>query len=145
MKNKNPLIKEPIYPADSIIVRKVWGEEEIICNTPLYAAKYLYVDAGFVCSEHRHLIKDETFFVLMGKGLISLSGKKQLVNPSDTIHVPPTVYHLFASVTGMTLLEISTHHSDDDVERLTTSHELGTHPNDSCLLAMMEEQLKEDG
>lgn len=105
-------------------ITKIWGEEEVICNTPLYATKYLYLNPGFVCSEHRHPVKDETFHVVAGDGVISVQGKIQRVKVGDTVHVPVGQYHYFATKTGMTLLEVSTEHSDADVERLSQSHAL---------------------
>lgn len=106
------------------IIQKVWGEEEVIVNTVQYCSKLLYVRAGFACSEHLHLIKDEHFFVLSGSGVISLQGKLHAVKYGDGLRVPPRTYHRFATQEGMTLLETSTHHEDSDVERLSLSRRL---------------------
>jgi mannose-6-phosphate isomerase-like protein (cupin superfamily) len=53
------------------LVPKVWGEEQYITNTEQYCGKFLHVAAGFVCSDHQHLTKDETFYVLAGHGAVS--------------------------------------------------------------------------
>lgn len=106
------------------ITAKVWGQEELLCSTPLYTGKYLYVMGGFKCSEHRHAIKDETFLCLGGSGVLSVNGAifpfyegcKQRIFPGD--------WHFFATEEGMTLLEISTEHKDEDVERRSESRAL---------------------
>ncbi len=123
--------------AEGRTVEKVWGEEEIICNTPLYCSKWLYVMSGFVCSEHRHRIKDETFHVIAGVGVISVQGRLQRVKVGDTVHIPVGQYHFFATTTGLTLLEVSTEHRDSDVERLSESHALNP-DRDAIVLRWLE-------
>lgn len=107
-------------------VPKVWGREIWLCNTPLYCAKLLVLAPGWQCSLHRHLIKDETFFMLEGDGVYVTCGasgaKVNALLPGDSFHVPPGLWHRFWSPEGLAvLLEVSTQHSDDDVERLEPS------------------------
>jgi quercetin dioxygenase-like cupin family protein len=106
------------------IVKKDWGEEEYITNTLEYCAKFLYVAPGFVCSIHRHLVKTESFHVVSGEGVIGLDGHLHRVVQGNTLHIPRNSYHFFASLEGMTLLEVSTHHEDSDVQRANNSHKL---------------------
>lgn len=108
------------------IVEKVWGEEQYITNTEKYCGKLLHIKPGFVCSDHRHRVKDETFYVLAGHGAIRINGAVRQIKVGDTIPIYPLNWHCFATAGGMTLLEISTHHDDDDVERMdcAPSHEL---------------------
>ena len=106
---------------EGLLVPKFWGEEEYITAQDDYTAKFLRVQAFCVCSEHRHPIKTETFHVLTGSGAIVVAGTIHLVQPGDTVHIPRNTYHYFATAAGMTLLEISTRHCDDDVERLRPS------------------------
>ncbi len=109
-------------PLESI--QKVWGEEIVICNTPLYAAKWLHIEPFYTCSDHFHPTKDEMFHVITGSGVICKSGQMHVVKVGDTIHIPANTRHYFATATGMTLLEVSTHHDDDDVVRRAPSHRL---------------------
>lgn len=106
------------------IVKKEWGEEEWITNTPQYCAKFLYVKPGYVCSIHRHPVKTETFHIISGEGVISVDGQIGFVTVGQTVHIPQGIYHCFGSLTGMTLLEVSTHHEDDDCMRANSSHRL---------------------
>jgi mannose-6-phosphate isomerase-like protein (cupin superfamily) len=111
---------------------KVWGHEIWYTNTPLYCLKRLIVKAGFRCSWHCHIEKDETFVCDAGCGIIEIEPGNHWTNekptvfsytiqPGMSVHIPSQAYHRFYSVNGMTLLEVSTHHSDADVMRRDTS------------------------
>jgi len=109
-------------------VPKVWGREIWLVNSPLYCAKLLVLEPGMQCSYHRHKVKDETFFMLEGAGVYvqhcvnPFPWYNTALLPGDNFHVPPGLYHRFWSAEGpAVLLEVSTQHSDDDVERLEES------------------------
>lgn len=108
-------------------IPKIWGEEIWLTNNPKYCAKLLCIKDGFQCSLHRHIEKDETFFVLEGYVLLEVVvGKfKQFVTlePGDNYHLTPGVYHRFKTMKqgGAIVLEVSTTHSDLDVQRLEDS------------------------
>lgn len=109
---------------EGLAVEKVWGTERYITNTALYCAKRLTVRPGYICSEHRHDIKTESFYVEKGTGIIALEGFITKVNVGDLVQIPRGRWHAFATATGMELLEVSTHHEDSDVERQSESHQL---------------------
>jgi mannose-6-phosphate isomerase-like protein (cupin superfamily) len=111
-------------------VQKEWGQETWLENNDLYCAKFLWIKPGYKCSLHCHKQKTETFIVLDG----TVTMKLQLSKPSSwdyeytmlTGHfltLYPEVYHQFSSATDQPalILEISTTHSDSDVERLEPS------------------------
>ncbi len=109
-------------------VQKVWGSESWIVNDE-YCAKILEINPGFQCSLHYHLNKRETFHVL--SGYIKLEQRdlrgfpiEEFLSPGDTRTIEPKTPHRFGSYVGARLLEISTHHSDDDVVRITESGEI---------------------
>ena len=120
-------------------VKKYWGEEFYICNNSLYCAKFLYLLPGYVCSTHRHAIKRETFHVLAGTGIIRVGVVNRRIEAGDTVDIPIGTWHHFASAEGMTLLEISTQHFDDDCERLNESHKI-TKETDPALWELLYEQ-----
>ena len=99
------------------MVEKIWGSEEWIVNNDKYCLKYLYVSPGRVCSNHSHRVKQEDFHVVAGSGFIRVGGDLRWVSVGDTVHVPVGVFHYFGTYDGLTLIEVSTHHSDWDVER----------------------------
>lgn len=108
-------------------VQKRWGTEHIICNNDKYCGKILTVSPGWKCSYHRHPIKAETFFVLFGIGVVVLMGDEKIVMPGDIIDIPTGAYHEFAAFDrqlSLSLIEVSSPHSDNDVQRLSESREL---------------------
>jgi quercetin dioxygenase-like cupin family protein len=109
--------------ADYKQVFKVWGREIWLVNSPLYCAKLLVLEPRMRCSLHRHLVKDETFFMLEGAGVyVESMGTIHGMLPGDNFPVHPKAWHRFWSPDGpAVLLEVSTQHSDADVERLEES------------------------
>ena len=105
-------------------VKKDWGNELWLVNNEKYCAKFLYLRPGFRCSLHRHREKDETFFILCGTLELEISGHaSRIMQYGDTQRIEPGTYHRFANHQDRTclILEVSTHHSDEDVERLEPS------------------------
>lgn len=100
------------------IVNKVWGKEICMANTDLYCGKKLILDKGKRCSMHFHKIKDETFYIDKGKILIEREGKEEIMFPKDTIRIKPNIYHRFNGLEDSVIIEISTHHDDEDSYRL---------------------------
>ena len=101
-------------------VRKVWGKEVWLVNNDLYCAKYLYGNKGWTCSYHYHLIKRETFVLGSGEVLLTVNGSEFLLDYPCTIHA--LTLHQFYFLTDAVILEVSTHHDDDDVIRMKESH-----------------------
>jgi quercetin dioxygenase-like cupin family protein len=112
-------------------VKKSWGRELWIVNKKLgpngYCAKKLIVDAGYICSMHRHPVKSETFMVIVGSGYIELEGRPPMcVEVGSVVDVPAGTWHRFWTKNGMHILEVSSFHDDDDVERKTSSSRMPT-------------------
>ena len=104
------------------IVAKKWGKELWLVNTNLYCAKVLVVNRGRECSYHCHKVKTETFIGLEGIGKLNINGEEFDLSPharGKTIF--PGEYHSFKALTKLRILEVSTHHDDNDVHRLTES------------------------
>jgi mannose-6-phosphate isomerase-like protein (cupin superfamily) len=109
------------------VVEKAWGREEWLVNNELYCCKFLRINPGWQCSWHRHKVKDETFFVLNGDVRLESEDIRhhpiyEALGAGDERRIRPGTLHMFGSKTGATILEVSTHHDDEDVERLTSSH-----------------------
>lgn len=107
----------------SAIVPKVWGTEYHLVNRA-YCAKILAARPGFVSSFHKHTRKAETFILLQGCLRLRLEGSnmERVLNPGDQHTINPGTGHSFEAV-GATayILEVSTHHDDADVIRLSES------------------------
>jgi len=109
-------------------VEKVWGREEWLVNTPHYCCKRLIVKPGFACSFHYHPEKDETFIVEIGACAICVGSKntQEHLGEGDWKRIRPGVAHKFWNVGpgDCVILEVSTHHDDEDVVRLEPSGKL---------------------
>lgn len=107
-------------------VAKVWGEEQWIVNTAAYCGKRLFLRKGYHCSLHRHLVKDETFYVQSGvmyldHGENSKQLATRIMGPGDIQRIEPNTWHRFTGMTDCVFFEFSTHHDDADVERMEPS------------------------
>lgn len=112
-----------------MIVKKVWGQERILCNEPEYCAKILDLNGGYACSLHYHLKKTETFIVQ--SGCVTLEQRDvrgvpivEVLLEGNSRKIMPKTPHRFSSRLGATILEISTHHEDSDVVRIEDSKQL---------------------
>ena len=105
-----------------IEVKKVWGVERWLINCDKYCSKFLFLNKGATSSYHYHKEKQETFYVLMGKVLLTVEGKDYEMNPlTGVITIEPNEKHKFFGIADSTILEVSTHHDDEDVYRLEES------------------------
>lgn len=110
-------------------VAKAWGYEVWLVNEPEYCAKRLRLFSGRKCSLHYHKVKKETFIV--ESGLVKLEHKDprgfpldELLKAGESRTILPNTPHRFSSIRGAWILEVSTHHSDEDVVRIEPSGNL---------------------
>ncbi len=121
-------------------VSKTWGYEIWFANSAIvgYCGKELGMQQFWRCSLHCHPIKDETFFVIQGEFLIEWSEEDDGSNlqqiklgVGSCFHVPAGMWHRMTAICAHNsfsrLIEASSFHSDDDVERLEPS---GKHPDE---------------
>ena len=103
-------------------IQKVWGKELIIANTEKYAGKILVIDKRAISSLHQHLKKDETFLCIEGKVILTVGNETHCLGPySDPVHIPPGSWHVFKGLENSKIVEVSTEHKEEDVERKTCS------------------------
>lgn len=113
----------PIKKENFKYVDKVWGEELWLVNCENYCAKYLILDPKAVTSYHYHRTKTETFYCVEGYATLRSEGRDYLMAP----HTRPktidakTPHQLVCHDVPCVILEVSTHHSEEDVVRLTES------------------------
>lgn len=109
------------------IVHKPWGHEIWFANSveKNYCGKELVILASHRLSLHRHIVKDETFYIHRGDiiietGVPDTEGYQVLhLCRGATIHIAPGVWHrVTATASDARIIEVSTFHSDEDVERL---------------------------
>lgn len=105
-------------------VPKKWGKEVWVVNCEQYCGKLLHVNKDAVSSLHYHPKKQETFYCLEGQVALTIDGKDYMLNPfSRPKTIYPGVTHQFRGICQAIILEVSTHHDDEDVIRLSESKE----------------------
>ena len=119
---------------------KVWGKELWIANNDKYCGKILELSKGFRCSIHYHKNKDETFYILEGKVLMEVDGEKKIMNVGESIRIFQEMKHRFTGIEDSKILEISTHHEEDDSYRDVQSGEVNLDELDLEELEKVEEE-----
>jgi quercetin dioxygenase-like cupin family protein len=99
------------------IHEKAWGREIWVANNEKYCGKILELKKGYRCSVHHHKKKDETFYILSGKVLMEAYGKKNVMKRGDALRILPNTKHRFTGLCDGKILEISTHHEEEDSYR----------------------------
>lgn len=108
-------------PVELVSVDRDWGRELWIVNCAEYCCKLLYIPKGAYAGRHFHQQKKETFQCLRGHGHVTINGKDHELDPfSRPLTVLPEQVHDFRGITNCLLLEVSTHHREDDVVFLSS-------------------------
>lgn len=103
-------------------VEKVWGKEIVLVNSNLYCGKLLLLNQGATSSYHFHTKKIETFYAYRGMVRLTIDGEDFILTPTTSpITINQKDPHKFYGETDAVIIEVSSHHSDDDVVRLTES------------------------
>ena len=104
------------------IVDKVWGREVWLVNEPEYCCKLLELNKVSFGSRHYHSKKKETF--ILQKGQVELEIENLYFRMDKAYQqwtiLPGKVHRMFGCEDAV-ILEVSTHHDDNDVVRLEES------------------------
>lgn len=118
-------ILEDDHHLESIdIVPKVWGYEKWLENNPKYCSKLLFLREGYQCSLHYHKVKDEMFLVTKGHVRLELGKKIFHMRAGNFVRVLPETPHRFRGIEDTEILEVSTHHREEDSYRLEESRKV---------------------
>ena len=105
---------------------KVWGETEEIFRNGHVSVNYLQIKKGGYCSEHKHRMKSNLFFVLSGNLRVTswMGGKmfedEVVLGPGESTEILPGIYHKFTALTDVECIETyETALLDPDIERRT--------------------------
>lgn len=104
-------LESEYYPR---VIKKIWGYEVIINNNPLYCGKILHIEEGKSLHLQYHKIKDETLYILSGVINITIGKHKYQMHPGEMVRIKPNTIHKITAVYTTEIIEISTHHSNDD-------------------------------
>jgi mannose-6-phosphate isomerase-like protein (cupin superfamily) len=102
-------------------VEKEWGKEVWMTNTDLYCGKKLILQKGKRCSIHHHKNKDETFYLDEGLILLEVNEDSEVIKPGTSIRISKGENHRFSGLKDSVIIEISTHHDDEDSYRIEVS------------------------
>jgi len=99
-------------------VEKPWGHELIWAHTDRYVGKIIVIEAGKRLSLQRHVVKDESIYVVSGHLRLTLEDETGTIGvvdleAGDHRHVPTGRIHRFEAIERTELLEISTPELDD--------------------------------
>jgi|WetSurSiteA1Bulk_404760.scaffolds.fasta_scaffold00918_15 mannose-6-phosphate isomerase-like protein (cupin superfamily) len=110
-----------------LIVKKVWGSEEIIVNKSEYCGKILNLFAKHRCSIHYHKFKIETFYILSGLVLMEIPdyhSEPFIMHPGDSIDILSQMKHRFTGLLDSKIIEFSSFDDVIDSYRDTTSEKI---------------------
>jgi len=98
------------------IIKKPWGQEEILEVNDKYVVKRLTMNTGQRCSLQYHEYKKETILVLNGTLYVFLDGETLVLEVGETITITPGQKHrMFTFQENSIYLECSTPELDDVV------------------------------
>jgi len=92
---------------------KPWGYEKILINTEKYLTKELYLKEGYRTSLHKHKKKDETMYIIKGRGYIEFEDRKEYFSVNDTVRIKPNIIHSIVALENTKINEMSTPHLSD--------------------------------
>ena len=99
-----------------------WGFYEILSDMDDHKVKRITIYAGKRLSLQRHSKRDEHWFILRGRGIITLNENISPAEEGMSFNVPAGVLHrLENSASGeMVLIEVQTgaYFGEDDIERI---------------------------
>ena len=105
-------------------VEKGWGAELIWATNDKYCGKLLKFDQDAKFSMHFHAEKDETWYVINGRfvvtciNTIDATQSRVELNPGDIWHNPPLFPHQVTCIEAGTIIEVSTPDSVEDNYRV---------------------------
>jgi len=104
-------------------VDKTWGWEIWLANTPLYCGKQLFMYHGKASSQHFHIEKTETLYVVHGQLQLDLwedaKTRTEVLDKGDSFLITPGLVHKLSAPNGDLILhEFSTEHFEHDSYRV---------------------------
>lgn len=97
------------------VIRKDWGEEDMLVMNDAFMMKRLIICAGESTSKHYHTVKRETFYVVDGEGVIDIDGKLIVLRPHIVVHIDSGMIHQTMAKTCLVIIETSTPEFEDVV------------------------------
>lgn len=98
-----------------------WGSFEVLSETADHKVKRIIVEPGGCLSLQLHHFRSEHWFVVSGKGVATVDGKKKSLRAGNAIDIPKKAKHRIQNSSNEELIfiEVQTGNycGDDDIER----------------------------
>lgn len=99
-----------------------WGRYDVLADSPTYKVKTITVEPGKRLSYQRHAQRSEHWFVVQGRGRVTLDGVPKDLEAGDAVDVPKGVAHRIENVgtDQLVFVEVQTgdYFGEDDIVRL---------------------------
>ncbi|HUF33744.1 MAG TPA: phosphomannose isomerase type II C-terminal cupin domain [Acidimicrobiales bacterium] len=99
-----------------------WGCYEVLEDSPTHKVKRIEVSPGQRLSYQRHERRGEHWFVVAGRGHVTLDGTDVQLEAGEAVDIPKRAAHRIANTGSELLVFIEVQHGDyfgeDDIERL---------------------------
>ena len=104
------------------MTRCPWGSFEVLAEAPGYKVKRITVEPGGSLSLQLHHHRAEHWFVVAGKGTVTVGSQEKSMRAGSSIDIPKKTQHRIrnASTENLVFIEVQTgeYCGDDDIERL---------------------------
>ena len=97
-----------------------WGNYEVLKTDNGYQIKILNIYATKRLSLQMHMYREETWYVVAGRGMAQVEGAEILLYPGVIVNVPMRATHRITATTDLKIIEIQTgsYFGEDDIIRL---------------------------
>lgn len=103
------------------ITKCPWGNFEVLLDAPDHKVKRIVVEPGGCLSLQLHYLRSEHWFVVSGRGIAIVNGKKKSIHAGSSIDIPKKSKHRVQNSSDEVLvfIEVQTgeYCGDDDIER----------------------------
>ncbi|MFC1591673.1 cupin domain-containing protein [Thermodesulfobacteriota bacterium] len=102
--------------------RRPWGFYQVLADEDTFKCKHIVVYPGKRLSLQRHQRRDEHWFILAGRALVTLDNREISLSAGQAVDIPRTALHRIENTgTGdVAFIEVQTgdYFGEDDIERL---------------------------
>ncbi|KUG21998.1 mannose-1-phosphate guanylyltransferase (gdp) / mannose-6-phosphate isomerase [hydrocarbon metagenome] len=98
-----------------------WGNFEVLLDAPDHKVKRIVVEPGGCLSLQLHHLRSEHWFIVSGRGIAIVDGKKKSIRAGSSIDIPKKSKHRvqnsFDEVLVFIEVQTGDYCGDDDIER----------------------------
>ena len=98
-----------------------WGRYEVLQESDSFKVKCIWVNPGLRLSYQRHAFRAEHWFIVQGRGKVTINGEISEVSAGDTVEFPIGTWHRIQNIgeDELAFIEVQTGSSfaEEDIER----------------------------